>query len=150
MNNNAFGRDYNSHKKVIFYRILCCIISIISLLLLNLLFLFFRNEIGKILSFIINFLLDFIVLTLVTIYYDFQISNDLIILRLFKQKKYTFNGVIEEIATDSVMYNKLECFVVTINNKKYYSPVVSKIEFIVDKPVVISIVKEIILEVEYE
>ena len=150
MNTNVFGKDYNSHKKVIFYRILCCIISLISLLLLNILFLFIRNEIGKTLSFIINVLLDFIVLTLVTIYYDFHMSNDLIILRLFKQKKYTFNGVVEDVAMDSVMYNKLECYVVTINNKKYYSPVVSKIEFIVDKPIIVSIVKEIILEVEYE
>lgn len=150
MKNNVFGRDYNSHKKVFFYRSLCCIVSLISLLLLNILILFIRNEIGKTLSFIINVLLDFIVLTLVTIYYDLYISNNLIILRLFKQNKYTFNGVIEEITTNSVMYNKLECYVVTINNKKYYSPVVSKIDFIVDKPVVISIVKEIILEVDYE
>jgi hypothetical protein len=117
---------------------------------LNLLFLILRNEIGKIISFVINVLLDFIVLTLITIYYDFNISTDLIILKLYKQKNNSFSGVFEEITPTSVMYNKLECYVVIINNKKYFSPVVSKVDFIMNKPAVITTVKEIILEVNYE
>ena len=120
------------------------------MLSINFLLLFYRNEIGKILSLVINVLLDVIVLTILTIFYDLKVSTDLIILKLYKLKTNNFSGVIEEIDSTPIMYNKLECYVVTISNKKYYSPVVSNIDFIMNKPTIICTVKEIILEVSYE
>jgi hypothetical protein len=99
---------------------------------------------------VINVLLDIIGLSLITFYYDFNVSNELKILKLFNQKAYVEKGLISEISTTTIMYNKLECYIVKINNKKYYTPIQSKIEFVLDKNVVISTVKEIILEVSYE
>lgn len=150
MKNNIFGEEYSLYKKIVSRRVLYCILSVLFVLILNLLFLFIRNEIGKTLSFVINVLLDILFLTFVTLYYDFKVSKDVFILKLCKQKPHTFSGMIEEITTTPIMYNKLECITVIINNKKYYSPVGSKIEFVLHKPVVVSVVKEIILEVEYE
>ena len=147
---SVFGIDYESQKKVTRARVICCIVSVISLLIINLFILHFRSEIGKTLSLVINILLDVIVLTLVVMFYDFRVSTDLNILRLYKFKPNNFSGEIEEISTTAIMYNKIQCYVVTINNKKYYSPVVSKINFIMNKPAIICSIKEVILEVSYE
>jgi hypothetical protein len=150
MKNNIFGNDITLHKKLIHKRVLCCILSVFSLIVLNVILLIFRNNIGKILSLVINVLLDIIGLSLITFYYDFNVSNELKILKLFNQKAYVEKGLISEISTTTIMYNKLECYIVKINNKKYYTPIQSKIEFVLDRNVVINTVKEIILEVSYE
>lgn len=147
---SVFGIDYESQKTVTRARVICCIVSLVSLLILNLFILHFRSEIGKTISLVINIFLDVIVLTLVVIFYDFRVSTDLNILKLYKFKPNNFSGEIEEISTTAIMYNKIQCYVVTINNKKYYSPVVSKINFIMNKPAIICSIKEVILEVSYE
>jgi hypothetical protein len=147
---SVFGIDYDSQKKITSARVICCIVSVLSLLILNIIILHFRSEIGKTLSLVINVLLDFIVLTLIMLFYDFRVSTDLTILKLYKFKPYNFSGMIEEMSTTTIMYNKIECYIVTINNKKYYSPVVSKINFIMNRPATICSIKEVILEVSYE
>ena len=58
--------------------------------------------------------------------------------------------MIEAISQESITYNKLACYVLNINNKKFYSPVQSKIDFVLNKKATVSVVKGIILEVRYE
>ena len=60
------------------------------------------------------------------------------------------NGEIESIDQTTIIYNKIDCYIVTINQKKYYSPVNSKVNLEKNKNAKISIVKGIILEVDYE
>ena len=150
MKNNVFGADCPQYKKIVSKRVLYCVLSVFLLIVLNISCLLLRGTIGKTLSMIINILLDVFVLSVVTMYYDFNVSKDLTILKLYKQKINTFSGVIDEVNQTPITYSKLKCYVVVINNKKYYSPINSKIEFIVNKSAVISTVKNIILEVSYE
>jgi hypothetical protein len=150
MKNNIFGNDIISYKKCVYKKIIFCVLAITILCISNILLLIFRNNIGKTLSLIVNILLDIVVLSLVTYYFDNNILNDLRILKLFNQNSYVEKGVIEEISSSTIIYNKLECYIIKINNKKYYSPVQSNIEFILNKSVVIKTTKEIILEVSYE
>ena len=150
MKNNIFGIDMPLFKKIIFKRLLCYVLSLLLLVALNLLFLSLRHEIGKLLSLVINVLLDIVVLTLATLFFDMKISKELILLKLYKQKISTFKGEIKEVISPAITFNKLSCYVVVINGKKYFSPIQSKVNFVMDKPAVISTAKNIILEVSYE
>ena len=81
MRNNVLGNDDSSYKKKIYKRIIFCLLTVFVLVIFNVFILMFRNVIGKTLSLIINVLLDFVVLTLVTIFYDFKISKELVCFR---------------------------------------------------------------------
>ena len=150
MKYSIFDKDVLQHHKTIKKNVLLCVLSVVFLIIVNLVLLFIRNEIGKVLSFTLNVLLDIIVLTLVCLFYDFKISNDRKILKLFEHKLFSFEGVIVNKSEDTLIYNKIQCHVVTISGKRYYSPVQSKIVFIENKTASITTSKEIILEVVYE
>ena len=150
MKNNVFGIEYNLKKKIIYRRIIFCVLLIVFTLILNIVILNLRHILSKNVSFILNVVSDVICFTSMMIYFDFMINKEYSLLKLFSKNKMIINGEIESIDQTTIIYNKIDCYIVTINQKKYYSPVNSKVNLEKNKNAKISIVKGIILEVDYE
>ena len=144
---NLFGMNADLFLKKFRLKNVLCVVYLIVTIILNIVLTLCRNESNHEVLLFLNIALDILCFFLLLTYVGYCFLPDKHMLRLYEENKLVVEGEVKEISSSTYRYMKLDCFVILIDEHKYYLPENKIIKFNVGETVKISTAYEVILEV---
>ena len=144
---NLFGMKIDDFKKKLKIKNVLCVIYFLSTIVINIILTFLRNEENHQIFLTLNIVLDVLCFFILLTYIGCYLQPKLNILKLYSENQLLIEGEIKEISQSTIRYMNLDCYMVLIDEHKFYLPENKFIKCEIDQNIKISTAYEVILEV---